>query len=101
MNAPLVLATIDSAHDDERLQLVLTREADGSSVISLQQQSWGEGIGWFTQSAVEMQPEQVAALRMSLGNNGLCCKPARPLGAASHRSSEEETPATLPFARIA
>lgn len=98
MNAPLVLANIGSVRENERLQLVLHHHEDGSSTISLLQQSWTEGVGWFTQSDVEMQPEQVAALRQALGSGQLGRRSAR-LTTEWHNASECDSPATLPFLR--
>jgi hypothetical protein len=38
--------------------------------MELRQQSFSTGIGWFTQSTVQLEPGQVAALRNALGNAG-------------------------------
>jgi hypothetical protein len=61
-----VLSTI-SASESERLLVVLTQTADRGSRIELRQQSFSKGIGWFTQSTVQLEPAQVAALRNALG----------------------------------
>ena len=45
---------------------MLVQTAEGSS-LELRQQSYGEGVGWFTQSKVQMEPGQVAQLKNSLG----------------------------------
>lgn len=62
-----VLATLPSSSDRERLVVVLSHAPDGSTQLELRQQSWGDGLGWFTQSSVQLEPEQVAGLRQSLG----------------------------------
>lgn len=62
------LATLPSDRDNERLLVVLCQESDQGSYLELRQQSWGEGVGWFTQSSVRVEPEQVAQLRGALGS---------------------------------
>ena len=71
-----VLSTIP-ASETERLLVVLVQTADCGSRLELRQQSFSNGIGWFTQSTVQLEPEQVAALRNALGTSGQ--RPARPL----------------------
>lgn len=69
MSHPLetILTTIPAAVETERLLVVLVRTADRASHMELRQQSFSKGIGWFTQSTVQLEPGQVAALRNSLG----------------------------------
>ena len=67
MDSACLLATLDSHHADERIQVVLNRAADGDSSISLIQQSWSESLGWYTQKAMELSPDQVRQLRSALG----------------------------------
>ena len=69
MPAPIsetLLTAIPGLSDEDRLLLVLCQEA-GGNYIELRQQSWGIGVGWFTQSSVKLAPHQVAELRSSLG----------------------------------
>ncbi|HTN77721.1 MAG TPA: hypothetical protein VL096_20830 [Pirellulaceae bacterium] len=65
-----VLATLPGSSDRERLVVVLAHSASGSTQVELRQQSWGEGLGWYTQSSVQLEPSQVAGLRQSLGLGG-------------------------------
>jgi hypothetical protein len=65
----VVLASIP-ASEQERLLLVMVTAPEGTSHLELQQQSFSPGIGWYTQSRVQIAPHQVAALRNSLGNLG-------------------------------
>lgn len=58
------------ASETERLLLVLVQAADRGSRMELRQQSFSKGIGWFTQSTVQLEPSQVAALRNALGTGG-------------------------------
>ena len=62
-----VMAMIPGTQAEERLMLVLIQGTQRSSRLELRQQSWGEGVGWFTQSTIEVQPAQVAGLRNALG----------------------------------
>src|SRR5207249_8803477 len=65
----LVLAAIP-ASETERLLVVLVQSPASGSRIELRQQSFSAGIGWFTQSTVQLEPGQVAALRNALGSAG-------------------------------
>jgi hypothetical protein len=64
-----VLSTIP-ASETERLLVVLIQSAETGSHMELRQQSFSKGIGWFTQSSVQLEPGQVAALRNALGHSG-------------------------------
>lgn len=68
-----VLATLPGTSDTDRLVVVLTA-ANGTSQVHLRQQSWGEGLGWYTQSSVQLDPQQVAGLRQVLGLGGAFSK---------------------------
>jgi hypothetical protein len=63
-----ILTTIPAAVETERLLVVLVRTPDAGSRMELRQQSFSKGLGWFTQSTVQLEPGQVAALRNSLGS---------------------------------
>jgi hypothetical protein len=66
----VILATLAGAHEDERLEIALCQQPGERSRLELRQQSWSEGIGWFTQSRVQLEPHQVADLRGVLGTAG-------------------------------
>jgi hypothetical protein len=74
-----VLTTIPAGIETERLLVVLVQSADHASRMELRQQSFSKGLGWFTQSTVQLEPGQVAALRNSLGTTtgGAAKKTAR------------------------
>jgi hypothetical protein len=57
------------ASETERLLVVLVQSAEHGSHMELRQQSFSKGIGWFTQSTVQLEPGQVAALRNALGSS--------------------------------
>ena len=59
------LATIDGQTSGERVLVTLCNDDCGSRV-ELRQQSWGDGIGWFTQNSVALHPDQVAQLKSVL-----------------------------------
>jgi hypothetical protein len=65
-----VLNTIPAASESERLVVVLVQSPEAGSRMELRQQSFSKGIGWFTQSTVQLEPGQVASLRNALGTNG-------------------------------
>src|SRR5947207_9766983 len=69
MPCPLeTVLTAIPASDTERLLLVLVQSPEHGSRMELRQQSFSAGIGWFTQSSVQLEPNQVAALRNALGS---------------------------------
>jgi len=57
------------ASETERLLVVLVQCPEHGSRMELRQQSFSKGIGWFTQSTVQLDPSQVAALRNALGTS--------------------------------
>ena len=61
------ITTIDGEKDTERLCVILCHNSDDGSTIELRQQSWGEGLGWYTQNTVTLAPDQLGQLRNSLG----------------------------------
>ena len=82
-----ILATLDGSGPCERLQVVLVQGDDGLS-IGLAEQHYAEGVGWFTQRSIELDPRQWAALKATLGED-------RAAGRLGHAA--EDRPATLPF----
>ena len=65
--AELILSTLPGDREDQRVAVVLRQEA-GQSVVRLCQQTFSEAVGWFTQSSVDLAPDQVAGLKNSLGS---------------------------------
>lgn len=63
----VVLAVLEAALETERTLLVHRRSTDGLSWMELRQQSWGDGVGWFTQNSVKLEPGQISQLRLALG----------------------------------
>ncbi|MEX2026487.1 MAG: hypothetical protein WEH44_04285 [Pirellulaceae bacterium] len=62
-----ILSTLPAACEKDRLLLVLVQHPGEGSRMELRQQSFSHGVGWFTQSTVELEPDQVSQLRSALG----------------------------------
>jgi hypothetical protein len=82
------LTTLPGSVENERLLVVLVQSAGAGSRMELRQQSFGEGIGWFTQSSVTLEPGQVAGLKNALGapSRGLATNLPRQFGQLSSPS---------------
>jgi hypothetical protein len=65
-----ILATLPGQNPNEQLVVVLQTVPGQPSRVSLRQQTWGEGIGWYTQTTIELGTDQVAGLRLALGRSG-------------------------------
>jgi len=66
-----ILSAIPSASELERVAVVFCTDESNGSRIELRQQTWGEGVGWFTQSSIALEPHQIAELRNTLGMGGV------------------------------
>ncbi len=59
-----VLGTLSSGVDNERTLVVHCHHPDQGSWMELRQQSWaGSSLGWFTQSSLRLDTQQIAQLR--------------------------------------
>lgn len=70
MVAQTVLATIPGATARRRVQVVLVQRPDGQLSLSLRDQHYAGGIGWFDQRTLELEPCQLRQLRVVLGRDG-------------------------------
>jgi len=61
------LTSLPSAAPNERILVVLVQLPGEGSRVEMRQQSYGDGIGWFTQSTIHLEPGQIAALKNALG----------------------------------
>src|SRR5204862_7847067 len=61
------LTSLPASIENERILVVLVQIRGEGSHVEMRQQSFGEGIGWFTQSTIHLEPSQVAALKSALG----------------------------------
>jgi hypothetical protein len=81
-----VLATLGGKGPSQRLQVSLSQGDDGRLLIDLREQHHAEGIGWFDQRRLELDPRQFQQLQAVLAMNS---------GTLSAAIQEE--PAILPF----
>ena len=84
--ARTVLATLAGTMPCQRLQVALCPQGDGRLAIELCEQHHAEGIGWFDQRALRLDPAQFRQLQAVLG-----------LRAADWVEGPAEAPATIPF----
>jgi hypothetical protein len=81
-----VLATLGGRGPSQRLQVSLSQGEDGRLLIDMREQHHAEGIGWFDQRRLELDPRQFQELQavLALKSDGLAL-------------AAQEQPATLPF----
>ena len=83
-----VLATLEGSAPQQRLQVALGQRADGRLTIDLCEQHYAEGIGWFDQRTMELDPRQFRQLQAVLGSKAV--EPAL-------AEALDESRATIPF----
>jgi hypothetical protein len=81
-----VLATLNGKGPCERLQVSLSQTDDGRLLIDLREQHHADGIGWFDQRRLELDPRQFEQIQ------GILALKSETLKAAA-----QEQPATVPF----
>jgi hypothetical protein len=88
MGAETILATLPGHGPHQRLVVALRQRGEGGLSIELRDQHHGEGIGWFDQRTLSLDPRQWQQLQAVLGRAD-----------AASRISEaaDETPATIAF----
>ncbi|MDZ4833878.1 MAG: hypothetical protein SGJ27_08870 [Candidatus Melainabacteria bacterium] len=96
-NSEHVLAHLEGNSQDERTEIAVRVSADSHNpVISIRQQAWGNGIGWFTQATVELPASSLTALKLAL-----CLAPATLQRISflpnANPSEAEEPPTVIPF----
>ena len=84
-----LLATLPGSSPGDRLLVVLVHTKAGNSQVVLRHQSWAEGIGWYDQKSLGLEPHQLRQLKAVLGCRSFSPQPDEP-GAA----------AILPFPRV-
>lgn len=90
----VVLAHLGGGSPDQRVELALLTNAEGSNVV-LRQQSWAAGIGWFTQTSIVLTSSQVKQLQSVLGRNQ--CAPTGLLSSRSAVETQSQDPVIIPF----
>jgi len=85
MNRSTTLGWIDGSAADERLEINLVQNASGALELVMSEQHFAEGIGWFAQRSLSLDPYQVAQLKSLLLSNVV---PARSnqVTSSEHRS---------------
>ncbi len=66
MRNETILNVFPSHDESQRLVIAVEQETGRSSRLVLRQESYSPDVGWFVQSRVAVEPEQVAGLKMSL-----------------------------------
>jgi hypothetical protein len=67
MTGRTVLATLGGRRPLERVQVSLAHAEDGRLLIDLREQHYAEGIGWFDQRRLELDPRQFQQIQSVLG----------------------------------
>ena len=88
-----VLNVFPSQSDDQRLVLARELSPQGQSQLVLRQETRSKHVGWFTQSRIVIEPDQAAALKMTLTSNLV-----KEAGAAQDHEPREESTDILSFA---
>jgi hypothetical protein len=66
---------VNGRTDRETIAVILRVEEDGPCEINLILQAWGEGIGWYPQKTIRLDPSQIDPLQRVLGiAKGLACR---------------------------
>jgi hypothetical protein len=86
MAAATLLATLPGNGPNQRLQVALGRRPGGPLTIELTEQHFAEGIGWFDQRTLSLEPSQFRQLQAVLG-----------LKASEIAAAAAEPRAILPF----
>lgn len=105
----VVLGTLAGTNDRQQVEVLLVHAPSGASRICLRQQSWGgPTIGWFDQTTIELEPQQVAQLRAALGRAGTAANgPSatvpmkRPMAPTTGESASGSSAALPPLLRLA
>ena len=59
---PKVLAQLDGENTKEKIDLVLRHTEEGSMALEVRSLRWGQGVGWYTQKTIVLDPGQVKRL---------------------------------------
>jgi hypothetical protein len=86
MGGRTVLATLGGKGPLQRLEVGLSQAEDGRLLIDLREQHHAEGIGWFDQRRLELDPRQFQQLQAVLA-----------LKSEELEAAISDQPATVPF----
>ncbi|CAN5859299.1 hypothetical protein BH23PLA1_BH23PLA1_10950 [soil metagenome] len=88
--ARTILATLPGSAPCQQLQVALEQQGVGELVISLVEQHYAEGIGWYDQRSLRLEPRQWQQLQAVLGSK-------RAASAIEADTDSAEACATIPF----
>ena len=84
---------LESESPTDRVAVSMVRcGTTGESRVRLRQESFSDAVGWFTQSQIDLSPDQVAQLKSMLGLTAM--RPTRPSPQRSTDDTADE-PAIL------
>ena len=93
MQNETILNVLPEADDLQRLVIAVQQEEGCvSSRLVLRQETYSDDVGWFVQSCVAIEPEQVAGLKMALSSQS-----TRRFTSKRARSGLARVPAILNF----
>lgn len=84
-----ILAVLDGATERDRVLLVKLTAAGMDDRIELRQQTFGDGVGWFTQATIPLQSDQVSAMCDTLKANASQAAVPTPQRAARLHAARE------------
>lgn len=71
-----ILGVIPGATDRDRILIAKIVSPGDVDLVEMRQQSFGDGVGWFTQSSIPLMPDQVTLLGNTL-KSGMQDSPAK------------------------
>lgn len=73
---------LEGSSPHERIEVTSGKGENGQPTVVLTHQSWGEGIGWYAQSSVTLEPNQFEQLKRAM------CLPNSPTRRTSPTADE-------------
>jgi hypothetical protein len=67
MAGRVILATVAGSRANQRLVVSIVQSESGQTTIEIQEQHHGEGVGWFDQRTLALDPRQWQQLQSILG----------------------------------
>ncbi|MDA7951576.1 MAG: hypothetical protein MPJ24_08815 [Pirellulaceae bacterium] len=99
------LFTTDTDEKNGRIQLTHCHENNGESMLRIEQQSWAQEIGWFTQKSIDLDPSQLKQIRNFLQTNDLEAinqnRPTLTFSPKKTKKTAEDQAYIIPFPTIA
>lgn len=89
MERQTVIAEIPGSTRNEQLIVCLVESGGRGWKVELLDQRWAEGIGWYNQKVIDLEPAQWRALQQSFASHPQAAAMQTPL----------DPPATVPFVR--